>query len=89
MKNKNRVKVKSSRALIWIVWLFIIGDRLSYPIRITRHCGVDSRIGRMGTAESPADDTTQVETVIIGQTNQWATGITLYVCLEKKNHQFL
>jgi len=84
MKKKNRTKVKSSCALIWIAGLLIVGDRVSYPIRVTRHCGVDSRIGGMGTAESPANDTAQVETVVVGQTNQWATGITLYICLKKK-----
>jgi len=38
----------------------------------------------MGTAESPADDTAQVETVVVGQTSQWATGIALYMIEKEK-----
>jgi len=41
----------------------------------------------MGTAQSPADDATQVETVVVGQTSQRAAGIALYNTMMKRERK--
>lgn len=54
-----------------------VGDRATYPVRVTGHRGVHARIRGLRTPETPAHDTAQVITVVVGPTRQGTAGIAL------------
>lgn len=54
-----------------------LSDRVLYPIRVTRNCGVNARVFGSGASKSPTDDAAQVETIVVGHTRQRATRVAL------------